>query len=99
MMVRWFAERRQTWIADMLHVYGFINGWHLQRKFGISEPQASKDLQAFIRRHPTAMHYDFSRNCYVPGDAIVRRRGWPHDGPGNRPGYRRADRQATLTKC
>jgi len=41
--VNWFARYRLDWIADMLHVYGFLNREHLQRKFGISTPQASKD--------------------------------------------------------
>lgn len=49
----------------MLHVYGFINREHLQRKFGISVPQASLDLQRFARSHPKAMRYDLSRKCYV----------------------------------
>jgi len=63
--MNWFAQHRQEWIADMLAVYGFINRDHLQRKFRISQPQASADLQAFTRRFPKAMHYDLSRKCYV----------------------------------
>jgi len=63
--VTWFAEHRLAWIADMLHVYGFINREHLQRKFGISVPQASKDFRAFTRAHPSAVRYDVSRKCYV----------------------------------
>lgn len=64
-MGRWFEQQRIAWIAEMLDVYGFINRDHLRRKFGISEPQASKDLQTFTRTHPTAMRYDLSRKCYV----------------------------------
>lgn len=63
--MRWFEERRQEWIGEMLRIYGFINRDHLRRKFGISEPQASKDLQTFARAHPGAMRYDLSRKCYV----------------------------------
>jgi hypothetical protein len=63
--VNWFARQRLDWIADMLHVYGFINREHLQRKFGISTPQASNDLRDFTRAHPSAMQYDLSRKCYV----------------------------------
>lgn len=49
----------------MLQIYGFINREHLQRKFEISQPQASKDLQTFARLRPHAMRYDLSRKCYV----------------------------------
>jgi hypothetical protein len=63
--VNWCERQRQLWIADMLAVYGFINREHLQRKFGISQPQASKDLQTFVRAHPRAMSYDATRKTYV----------------------------------
>jgi hypothetical protein len=62
--MNWFAEQRQSWIAEMLHVYGFINREHLQRKFGISQPQASYDLKQFCAAHPRAIRYDVSRKCY-----------------------------------
>jgi len=63
--MNWFAEQRQSWIAEMLDVYGFINREHLERKFRISTPQASMDLQRFARAHPRHVHYDVSRKCYV----------------------------------
>jgi hypothetical protein len=61
----WCDDQRQAWIAEMLVVYGFINREHLQRKFGISQPQASLDLRRFQADHPKAMAYDLSRKCYV----------------------------------
>jgi len=64
-MSQWFANQRQAWIADMLAVYGFINREHLIRKFGISMPQASLDLQRFTHDHPTEIQYDLTRKCYV----------------------------------
>ena len=63
--MKWFEQQRQAWIAEMLQVYGFINREHLERKFGISTPQASKDLQKFVRAHPDDIEYDLSRKCYV----------------------------------
>ena len=63
--MNWFNEQRQLWILEMLRVYGFINREHLMVKFGISTPQASKDLQAFARSYPDAMRYDVSRKAYV----------------------------------
>lgn len=49
----------------MLRIYGFINREHLQKKFGISVPQASLDLKTFQQSYPYAMHYDLNRKCYV----------------------------------
>lgn len=62
---RWFVQQRMEWIAETLRVFGFINREHLQRKFGISQPQASLDITAFIRTHPAAMTYDLSAKRYI----------------------------------
>lgn len=56
--MNWFAEQRQLWILDMLSVYGFINREHLMKKFGISQPQASKDLRIARRDMGSAMVYN-----------------------------------------
>ena len=73
--VRWFELRRREWIHEMLRIYGFINREHLQKKFGISVPQASLDLRTFMTSYPYAMHYDSHRKCYVSdiGTKAVRR--------------------------
>jgi predicted DNA-binding transcriptional regulator AlpA len=65
MPVPWCQQQRQAWIAETLRVFGFINREHLQRKFGISQPQASKDLADFQRAHSTEMRYDLSTKRYV----------------------------------
>jgi hypothetical protein len=62
---RWFERYRMDWIAEMLQVYGFINRQHLERKFGISTPQASHDLQAFQRTRIGEMEYDTSSKRYL----------------------------------
>jgi hypothetical protein len=62
---RWFNRYRMEWIAETLHVFGFINRGHLMRKFGISTPQASKDLADFQRLYPDAMRYDVSLKQYI----------------------------------
>lgn len=62
--MRWFERHRQEWIAETLRVFGFINRDHLVRKFGISTPQASADLAAFMRANPGRMRYDLSRKRY-----------------------------------
>jgi DeoR/GlpR family transcriptional regulator of sugar metabolism len=63
--MNWFEAARQEWIRDMLQVYGFVNRQHLRNKFGISQPQASKDLQKFLRANPDFVHYDLTRKAYV----------------------------------
>lgn len=63
-MARWFETHRMDWIAETLRVFGFINRDHLVRKFGISTPQASTDLQRFMRLYPKAMQYDTSLKRY-----------------------------------
>lgn len=62
--MRWCEQQRMDWIAETLRVFGFINREHLERKFGVSTPQASLDLAAFRRAHPTAMIYDPSAKRY-----------------------------------
>lgn len=61
----WCEQQRLLWIAEMLTIYGYINRDHLQRKFGISRPQASKDLRTFARTRPGFMRYDVNRKAYV----------------------------------
>lgn len=62
--MNWCECQRQEWIAEALRVYGFINREHLQRKFWISQPQASKDLKAFLRDYPRMMRYNPSLKQY-----------------------------------
>lgn len=63
--MRWFEQHRLEWIAETLRVFGFINREHLERKFGISTPQASTDINRFLRLHPCLMSYDKSAKRYV----------------------------------
>ena len=67
--MNWFASHRQEWIADMLRVYGFINRFHLARKFGISTAQAANDFRAFHENNPDAMKYDARKKIYYAPDA------------------------------
>jgi hypothetical protein len=60
----WCEQQRMDWITETLRVFGFINREHLQRKFGISQPQASKDLNRYAKRNPGAMRYNLSAKRY-----------------------------------
>lgn len=68
--MRWFEQHRMEWIAEALRVFGFINREHLERKFGISTPQASADLNMFMTLNPDAMSYDKSAKRYISTAAI-----------------------------
>lgn len=64
----WFLEQRMDWIDETLRIFGFINRRHMQRKFGISMPQAANDFREFEKRHPDRMCYDPHLKCYVAND-------------------------------
>jgi len=61
---RYYFQHRQAWIAETLRVFGFINREHIERKFGISTPQASIDLAAFQKANPEAISYNMSAKRY-----------------------------------
>ena len=60
----WFIDQRYAWIKECLTVYGYINREHLERKFGISTPQASADLNKFAKLYPELMIYNKSTKRY-----------------------------------
>lgn len=60
----WAEDYRQEWIAETLRVFGFINRVHLERKFGISTPQASLDLRRFMTEKPGVMVHNKTTRCY-----------------------------------
>jgi hypothetical protein len=62
--MNWFAEQRQFWIAEMLMIYEYINREHLERKFRISKPQASSDLQIYVKANPDTVIYNSSSKRY-----------------------------------
>lgn len=66
--MRWFEQHRLEWIAETLRIFGYINREHLMKKFGVSTPQASYDLNRFQKLHPNAMRYDTSAKRYVAID-------------------------------
>lgn len=63
-IVNWFAQQRQEWIGETLRVFGFINRVHIERKFGVSTPQASMDLRTFQAAKGTCI-YDHQAKQYV----------------------------------
>ena len=66
--MNWFAKARQEWIGDTVRVFGYINREHIVKKFGVSTPQASMDLQAFMVANPGRIVYDKSMKRYFAFD-------------------------------
>lgn len=64
----WCHQQRMEWIAETVRVFGYINREHLVRKFGISMPQASKDIADFQRKSPGILRYDLSTRRYVAAE-------------------------------
>lgn len=62
--MHWFENCRMEWIKETLRVFGYINREHLVKKFYISIPQASKDLNAFLRANPTLLQYNTRTKRY-----------------------------------
>lgn len=71
---RWFFQQRQQWIAQMVRIYGYINREHLEKKFEISTPQASIDLQYFQKNNPGVLEYNASTKRYEDLDRITNAR-------------------------
>jgi hypothetical protein len=60
----WFVRHRQDWISETVRVFGFINREHIERKFGISTPQASLDLRQYQDENPGRIDYNRSAKRY-----------------------------------
>src|SRR6188508_238448 len=63
--LRWAPEQRLEFIEFRLFWDGGVNRSDLMDRFGVSEPQASKDLTAYRELAPSNLEYDSSRKRYV----------------------------------
>lgn len=63
-MTTWFKRHRVEWIVESIQIFGFINREHVMRKFDVSTPQASMDIQDAIRNRPDLFAYNASAKRY-----------------------------------
>lgn len=63
--IKWAAEQRFHFIEHRAFWYGELNRADLTARFGISIPQASKDLVAYQNLYPDNLSYDHSHKRYV----------------------------------
>lgn len=63
-MSTWFQDYRIAWIKESVEIFGFIQREHIQKKFGVSVPQASADIGDCMEEHPGLMVYNKSAKRY-----------------------------------
>lgn len=71
--MRWGVEQRLEFIEFRLFWEGSINRADIVECFGVSVPQASKDLALYQERAPGNMDYDTRAKRYVAADKFVLR--------------------------
>lgn len=71
--MRWGTEQRLEFIEFRLFWEGSINRADLVDFFGVSVPQASKDLALYKERVPGNMEYDNRSKRYIAADKFVLR--------------------------
>lgn len=71
--MRWGVEQRLEFIEFRLFWEGTINRADIIECFGVSTPQASKDLSLYQARAPGNMLYNASAKRYVAAEAFVLR--------------------------
>lgn len=60
----WAATERLRFLEKLAWWRGVVNRKDLRQAFGISQPQATIDLQRFQQLNPTAVRYDLRRKHY-----------------------------------
>jgi hypothetical protein len=68
--MRWGVEKRLEFIEFRLLWEGGINRADIMREFGVSVPQASKDLSLYEERAPGNLVYDRSEKRYFPSPSF-----------------------------
>jgi len=66
----WSERQRLLFVERLLFWRGTINRRDLCDHFGISLPQATKDLVAYTTLNAGGCHYDVRRKCYVASESM-----------------------------
>ncbi len=67
------VEQRLRLIDFLLANYGTLNRSALEDYFGVSTPQASADIQEYLRMAPDNLVYDHSAKTYRRTDKFARK--------------------------
>lgn len=66
--IKWATERRFQFVEHQAYWWGSLNRADLTSHFGISVPQASKDISAYLNIAPDNLRYDHREKRYFPTD-------------------------------
>ncbi len=66
----WSEQQRLVFVERLLFWRGTINRKDLCEHFGISLPQATKDLVTYTTMNPSACTYDVRKKCYVASESM-----------------------------
>lgn len=72
MSLKYAVEQRLRFIDFLVAHYGTLNRGALMDYFGISMPQASNDIQEYMKLAPANISYDLSAKAYVRAAGFVR---------------------------
>lgn len=62
--MRYAENQRHEFISELLKTQGFLNRSDLIDKFEIGLVQASRDINNFMKSHPSAMKYNLQNKRY-----------------------------------
>src|SRR3984957_8069001 len=68
--IRWGSERRLEFIEFRLYWEGGVNRSDIVEEFGVSVPQASKDLTLYQEQAPGNIRYDRSEKRYFASESF-----------------------------
>src|SRR5262249_8245882 len=68
--MRWGVEKRLEFIEFRLFWEGGINRADIMKRFGVSVPQASKDLSLYEKKAPGNLVYDKRRKRYLAASSF-----------------------------
>jgi len=70
--LKYAVEQRLRFIDFLLHQYGTLNRSAIMDYFGVSSPQASRDIQDYIVLAPGNTVYDKNAKTYLRGSGFKR---------------------------
>jgi hypothetical protein len=70
--ITYAVEQRLRFIDFLLYQYGVLNRSASMEYFGISSPQASRDIQDYIAMAPGNIAYDKTAKAYLRGAKFKR---------------------------
>ena len=75
MALKYAVEQRLRFVDFLLHQYGCVNRSAIVDYFGLSVPQATKDLKDYMKMAPDNMRYSNTQKVYLRNPEFYRI--WP----------------------